>query len=275
MEPPISLQEHLASYNIHGFGDRQTYEGWAEQQLGKRWRQRLGSAYAGIHKKNATHDDVRKAFDSSSQTKFAQINFSGLYATEFAFGEEISRLITGRKRVIDLGCNIGHLTTWYGRTEPDRHVLGVDFSISCVHAARAKAKKLCLTNVDFEVTDVEACELSGTYDAIVESHCLKYIKNMRKVLLHLASLLEPNGILVTTHATLGTQNCNELESLLRSAGLGTQNMMQSGDLFYLGNHYRCCLLVARKQAAGSTPRQTGPSFWWNDPATSQVLLVGA
>jgi len=274
MEPLPSLQEHLAGYNIHFFGDRQTYERWAEQQLGHRWRQRLGSAYAGIHARSLSREDVRKTFDCSSHTKIAQVNLSALYATQFAFGEAIDRLITGRMRVLDLGCNIGHLTTWYARTDPDRHVTGVDFSLSCIHAARSKAKKLCLTNVEFQVADVEACELSGTYDAIVESHCLKYVKDIRRVLSHLASLLEPHGILVTSHATLGMKNRYDLNCLLRSAGLVEQHI-QSADVCYLGQQFGCSILVARKQTADCAQEDWNPYPCWDAPATSQVILVGA
>jgi 2-polyprenyl-3-methyl-5-hydroxy-6-metoxy-1,4-benzoquinol methylase len=184
MESRDNLHEHLADYDIHFFGDRDRYERWAQQKLGHCRRQRLGNAYAGILAKNPSHEGVRKTFDSSAHTKIAQVNLSSLYATEFAFGEAIEKLITGHKKILDLGCNIGHLTTWYARTDPDRHVTGVDFSLPCIHAARSKAKKLCLTNVEFQVADVETCRLSGTYDAIVESHCLKYVKDIRRVLSH-------------------------------------------------------------------------------------------
>jgi 2-polyprenyl-3-methyl-5-hydroxy-6-metoxy-1,4-benzoquinol methylase len=274
MASTINLQEHLAGYDIHYFGDRRSFEKWAEQKLGHRWRQRLGNAYAGIHTRNLSHEDVRKTFDSSAHTKFAQVNLSSLYATEFALGEAIEKLITGRKRVLDLGCNIGHLTTWYARTDTERHVTGVDFSLPCIHAARSKAKKLCLTNVEFQLADIEACDLSGTYDAIVESNCLKYVKDIRKVLSHLASLLEPNGILVTTHATLGTNNGYDRNSLLQSADLVEQHM-QSATFFYLGRKHGCSILVARKQTADCAQKYWNPQPCWNDPATSQVILVGA
>jgi hypothetical protein len=102
-----------------------------------------------------------------------------------------------------------------------------------------------LTNVEFEVKDVEACKLSGTYDAIVETLCLKYVKDIGAVLRHLSSLLEPQGILVTS--TLRTIHPNDLNPLLRSAGLS-----------YLGQPFGHVLLVARKQAAGCAPEEGGP-----------------
>jgi 2-polyprenyl-3-methyl-5-hydroxy-6-metoxy-1,4-benzoquinol methylase len=97
--------------------------------LGHRWRQRLDAAYAGIHGPHRSRQDVRKTFDCSAHTKIAQVNLSGLFAQEYGLGDMIGRLIEGRKRVLDLGCNIGHLTTWYARIDPERHVTGVDFSL--------------------------------------------------------------------------------------------------------------------------------------------------
>jgi 2-polyprenyl-3-methyl-5-hydroxy-6-metoxy-1,4-benzoquinol methylase len=194
----MNLQAHLYDYDIHCFPDRHGFERWAKEQLGHRWRQRLDEAHADLRARNPSREAVRKTFDSTAHTSISRVNLSRLYAAELGVGDAITKLITGRKRVLDLGCNIGHLTTWYARIDPARHVTGIDFSLACVVAARQKALKMGLTNVEFEVKDIEACELSGTYDAIVETLCLKYVKDIEKVLRHLASLLEPQGILVTS-----------------------------------------------------------------------------
>jgi 2-polyprenyl-3-methyl-5-hydroxy-6-metoxy-1,4-benzoquinol methylase len=263
MEPRRNLQAHLAGYHIHPFRDQHTYERWAEQQLGQRWKQRLQDAYAGIHAKSPSHEGIRKTFDSSSHIKLAQVNLSCLYAQEFAFGDMIGRLIEGRKRVLDLGCNIGHLTTWYARIDPDRHVTGVDFSRPCILSARRMARKMRFTNVDFDVNDIEACDLTGRYDAIVETMCLKYIKDIGAVLRHLSSLLEPHGILVTT--TLGKIPANDLNALLQSSGLS-----------YFGRPFGpVAFLVAGKQADDGRPGVANFCPAWCDPATSQVILIGA
>jgi 2-polyprenyl-3-methyl-5-hydroxy-6-metoxy-1,4-benzoquinol methylase len=261
MQPRHNLQEHLADYHIHCFRDRRTYESWAEEQLGHRWRQRLDAAYAGIHAPHRSREGVRKTFDSSAHSKIAQVNLSGLFAQEFHFGDAIGRLIEGRKRVLDLGCNIGHLTTWYARTDPDRHVIGVDFSLHCVLAARLKARKMGLTNVDFEVKDLEVCDLTGTYDAIVETLCLRYVKDIGAVLRHLSSLLEPQGILVTT--TLGKIDANDLNVMLQSSALSC-----------LGRPFGPTFLVASKQSTDGSQELTNSYPSWCDPATSQVILVG-
>jgi 2-polyprenyl-3-methyl-5-hydroxy-6-metoxy-1,4-benzoquinol methylase len=262
MQPATDLLQHLADYHIHRFRDRRAYERWAEQQLGPRWRQRLIAAYRGIDGRDRSRDDVRRAFDSSSHTKIAQVNLSSLFDQEFALGRTVSGLLQGRKKVLDLGCNIGHLTTWYARTEPDRHVVGVDFSLSCVVAARHMAAKLGLTNVEFEVNDIEALALAGTYDAIVETLCLKYVKDMGEVLNHLAALLLPQGILVSS--TLGTMHTIDGNALLRSSGLCS-----------LGQPLGRRILVSRKQAAGAVPDDGAPYPSWCDVAASQVILVGA
>jgi hypothetical protein len=79
---------------------------------------------------------------------------------------------------------------------------------------------------------------------------------------------------VTTHATLGTSNGYDLDFLLRSAGLVWQHI-QSAKVFYLGQQLGCSILVARKQAAECAQEEANPCSCWNDPATLQVILVGA
>jgi 2-polyprenyl-3-methyl-5-hydroxy-6-metoxy-1,4-benzoquinol methylase len=264
MELRAKLQEHLADYDIHCFGDRPTYERWAEQQLGHRWRQRLAATYGRLHAKSPSREAVRKIFDSTAHTNITCVNLSGMFATVLNVGEAITRLIAGRKRVLDLGCNIGHLTTWYARTDPDRRVTGVDFSSPCIHAARANARKRALTNVEFQAADVEACKLPGTYDAIVDSQCLTYVKDIRRVLCHLSTLLEPQGLLVTTHVTLGTNHEFDLDSLLRSAGLARRHI-QSATFSYLGRQLGCSILVARKQTTACNPED-----WLLIPAESRI-----
>jgi 2-polyprenyl-3-methyl-5-hydroxy-6-metoxy-1,4-benzoquinol methylase len=264
MEPRIRLQGHLAEYDIPCFGDRPTFEKWAEGQLGHHWRQRLATSYGRLLAKNPSSEDVRRTFDSTAHTRIAQVNLASLFAALLNVGEAITRLIAGRKGVLDLGCNIGHLTTWYARADPDRHVTGVDFSSPCIHAARSKAKELSLTNVDFEVKDIGACELSGSYDTIVESQCLRYVKDTQRVLRHLASLLEPDGLLVTTDLMRGTNHGSDLNSLLRSAGLVGQHK-QSANFSCLERQYGCSILVARMQTTACNPED-----WLLIPAESRI-----
>jgi 2-polyprenyl-3-methyl-5-hydroxy-6-metoxy-1,4-benzoquinol methylase len=261
MELRTRLQEHLAEHDIPCFGERHNFERWAKEKLGHRWREKLHASYGRLNDKRLSREDVRKVFDSC-HTNITRVNLSGMFATVLNVGDAITRLITGRKRVLDLGCNIGHLTTWYARAEPARHVTGVDFSPSCIQVARSQARRLCLTNVEFQTADVEACKLPGTYDAIVDSQCLIYVKRIEKVLRHLASLLGSNGLLVTTNVTLGTRDLFDPNSRLRATGLIVQHI-QTANFSYLGRQLGCSILVAGKQSAGPCPvpgRVTVPSL---------------
>jgi SAM-dependent methyltransferase len=74
--------------------------------------------------------------------------------------------------VLDVGCGIGVLTTFYARHFPDLSIVGVDRSEASLTAARQRAEALTLTNVRFECCDVQQAAISGPYDLVISTHAL-------------------------------------------------------------------------------------------------------
>lgn len=241
----MSLQEHLARYNIRPFPTRHAYETWAEQQLGRRWRQRIDETFAPLVTGGATVHQVKKVYDTASHARIAAVNLSGIYGFTHNIGTLFEHLISGQKRVLDVGCNIGHLTTWYARADPTRQVTGVDFSPSAVFGARMKAKSLAIANVEFVNADIQSGELAGEYDAVVDSYCLKYLSDIQSVLKTLSSLLKPGGLLVTTHVMLGTKSSTDLSGLLQAANF-IQGQIRSAETSYLDRTFTIEALLIRK-----------------------------
>jgi len=83
----------------------------------------------------------------------------------------VSRVGSAR-RVLDFGCGVGILTTFYAREFPDWEFVGLDRSAASIIAAQQKARALGLTNVRFDCVEAEAEQLSGRYDLIVATHAL-------------------------------------------------------------------------------------------------------
>ncbi len=75
-------------------------------------------------------------------------------------------------RLLDFGCGVGILTTFYARRFPDREFVGLDRSSVSVAIAQQKATELGLANVRFNCVDAETEPLSGPYDLIVATHAL-------------------------------------------------------------------------------------------------------
>jgi len=83
----------------------------------------------------------------------------------------VSRVGSAR-RVLDFGCGVGILTTFYAREFPDWEFVGLDRSAASLTAAQQKARALGLTNVRFDCVEAEAEQLSGRYDLIIATHAL-------------------------------------------------------------------------------------------------------
>jgi SAM-dependent methyltransferase len=106
------------------------------------------------------------------------------------------------RRILDLGCTVGHSTLPYKTHFPDAEVWGIDVGAPLVRYAHARAAALGLevnfAQMNAESTDFEA----GSFDLIV-SHILLHetsAKAMPKIMSECFRLLAPGGFMI--HADL-------------------------------------------------------------------------
>jgi 2-polyprenyl-3-methyl-5-hydroxy-6-metoxy-1,4-benzoquinol methylase len=108
---------------------------------------------------------------------------------------------TGRpRRILDLGCAHGYLTTWYALQDRRREVTGVDFSKESVVQARRMARRLGVRNVKFTCLDLARDVLRATYDVLVDTQTLQDLEDLDRVFAGLARLLRPGGFLLSVPA---------------------------------------------------------------------------
>ena len=74
--------------------------------------------------------------------------------------------------ILDFGCGVGILTTFYAAQYPEKQFVGVDRSPASIAVAREKAQGLGLGNLRFECVDVELQAIAGPHDLIVATHSL-------------------------------------------------------------------------------------------------------
>ena len=77
------------------------------------------------------------------------------YLTIRRFADLAVQSIRVGDAVIDLGCGPGEITCELARRRPDSHFVGVDHSSEAVARAERLAANLGLTNVHFELNDLE------------------------------------------------------------------------------------------------------------------------
>ncbi|MEY4056074.1 MAG: hypothetical protein RL519_1409, partial [Pseudomonadota bacterium] len=106
------------------------------------------------------------------------------------------------KRILDMGCTVGHSTVPYKELFPDAEVIGIDVGGPCVRYAHARAKALG-QDISFMQRNAEDTGFeAGSFDLIV-SHILLHETSgqaMPRIFRECHRLLKPGGLMI--HADL-------------------------------------------------------------------------
>jgi ubiquinone/menaquinone biosynthesis C-methylase UbiE len=106
------------------------------------------------------------------------------------------------KRILDMGCTVGHSTLPYKEIFPDAEVWGIDVGAPQIRYAHARAGAMGF-DVNFGVMNAEKTEFEDGYFDLVVSHILLHEtsgKAMPRIFKECARLLAPGGIMI--HADL-------------------------------------------------------------------------
>jgi SAM-dependent methyltransferase len=111
--------------------------------------------------------------------------------------------------VLDIGCGAGDVSFLAASlVGPHGSVLGIDRSAEAIQLATQRAAAARLTNVRFEVRDVNQSGLTRQFDAIVGRLVLMYFHEPVEVLRRLTRLAVPGGILAFHELDLGCMLCD-------------------------------------------------------------------
>ncbi|HEX5647893.1 MAG TPA: class I SAM-dependent methyltransferase, partial [Nitrospira sp.] len=165
-----SLHEHLAWWGLKRFTTDREYFAWQEQRLS---REDLNQLLAQAERKRSgdRRDDI-SFYDLTAQPAVLPVLYSQRYDYYDTVGVRVMTRIGNATRVLDFGCGVGILTTFYARQFPDREFVGLDRSAASIAAAQQKARELGLANVCFDCVDGETGQLPGRYDLILATHVL-------------------------------------------------------------------------------------------------------
>jgi SAM-dependent methyltransferase len=84
----------------------------------------------------------------------------------------VAALIAPARTILDFGCGIGILTTFFARQCSDRRFVGIDRSSASIEYARRRAAELELVNVEFHTIDLDREPMPGPYDLVIATHAL-------------------------------------------------------------------------------------------------------
>ena len=165
-----AIRAHLADWGLREFVSDEAYFAWQRERLSPTVLEELATRVE--HKRRGHRADEIAFYDLTARPDILPV----LYSQRYHYYCEVSRRVAGVigsvATVLDIGCGIGMLTTFYARQFPHIAFVGIDRSPSSLAIAEAKAKELGLRNIRFECRDIEEAPVAGTYDAVVATHAL-------------------------------------------------------------------------------------------------------
>lgn len=170
----ISLQEalidHLAQWGLRRFTSDDAYFQWQRQALSS---QELSDLHRFIEQKRrgAPADEIA-FYDLTANPRILPVLYSQRYEYYREIGSRVASCIGDARTVLDFGCGVGILTTFYAKQFPDSMIVGLDRSPASIARAKEFAAASGLKNVRFECLDMTGQPLEGMYDLIVSTHAL-------------------------------------------------------------------------------------------------------
>ncbi len=165
-----SLRSHLAGWGLRPFTSDEAYFQWQRETLSP-------TDIATLHrqveqKRSGSSADEVSFYDAVAHPHILPILYSQQYDYYLAIGARVAHRIGEARSVLDVGCGVGILTTFYARQYPDKTFVGIDRSPASIARAQEQAKAHALTNIRFECLDLDHTAPTHSADLILATHAL-------------------------------------------------------------------------------------------------------
>jgi len=165
-----SLHSHLAWWGLKRFTSDEAYFRWQRQALSPA---DLTTLHRQVEqKRRGSSADEVSFYDATAHPNILPVLYSQRYDYYLAIGTRVAARIGEGRSILDVGCGVGILTTFYARQYPDKTFVGIDRSPASIARAQEHAKALGLTNVRFECLDLDDTPPTRSYDLILATHAL-------------------------------------------------------------------------------------------------------
>jgi SAM-dependent methyltransferase len=165
-----ALEAHLAWWGLKRLTSDADYFAWQRKQLSSADLTQLHTQIE--QKRGGTRLDDVAFYDRSAQPQILPVLYSQRYEYYIEVGSRVAACLGDAAHILDFGCGVGILTTFYAAQYPEKQFLGVDRSPASIAVARERVQGLGLGNLRFECVDVELQPIAGSQDLIVATHSL-------------------------------------------------------------------------------------------------------
>ena len=169
-EVRATLHEHLARWGLKRFTSDADYFAWQREQLSSADLIQLRRVIE--RKQEGECSDEVAFYDLIAQPQILPVLYSQRYEYYIEIGSRVAARLGDAAHILDFGCGVGILTTFYATQFPEKQFVGVDRSPASITVARERAQGLGLGNLRFECVDVELQTIAGRHDLIVATHSL-------------------------------------------------------------------------------------------------------
>ncbi|MBM4126228.1 MAG: methyltransferase, partial [Nitrospira sp.] len=121
-----ALNEHLAWWGLRRFTTDREYFAWQERQLSRADLNQL--LVQAERKRSGDRCEDVAFYDLTAQPAVLPVLYSQRYDYYAAIGVQVVSRVGSARRVLDFGCGVGILTTFYAREFPDWEFVGLDRS---------------------------------------------------------------------------------------------------------------------------------------------------
>ena len=170
------MVRHLDWWGLRRFETDQAYFQWQRAALSTTDLQILHRLVELKRASQANPAADVAFYDQAAAPRILPVLYSQRYDYYLAIGPRVAERIDSCSSdvtsVLDFGCGVGILTTFYARQHPEVSFVGLDRSAASIAVAQAQADRLGLKNVRFVPLDVEREAISGFFDLLISTHAL-------------------------------------------------------------------------------------------------------
>ena len=143
-----ALEAHLAWWGLRQFTSDESYFQWQRETLSS---EDLTTLHRQVEqKRRGSAVDEIAFYDATAHPNILPVLYSQRYDYCLAIGPRVADRIGEARSILDVGCGVGILTTFYARQHPDKTFVGIDRSPVSIERAQERAQELGLTNVRFD-----------------------------------------------------------------------------------------------------------------------------
>ncbi|MGQ0810342.1 MAG: class I SAM-dependent methyltransferase [Nitrospiraceae bacterium] len=166
------MQTHLARWGLRQFKSDDAYFRWQRETLSPADLAALNRRIEAKRAPGAALQEDIAFYDLTAQSRMVPVLYSQRYDYYLEIGPRVVQNIGDARTILDFGCGVGILTTFYAQQFPNRTFLGLDRSPASIDLARQRAGEIKLENVRFECIDLDREHITGMFDLVIATHAL-------------------------------------------------------------------------------------------------------